>query len=324
MYRIGTLLLAFAAAQVTGQTGSAIIQPNPNSPCTVCWSSSETPTTTPSFVWFTGQTNLTCASIIADVDKNNTLQGSDTCKNNQLAAFQLGCCKSPPYDYCPVCANNGTYSPNNVIPLGSTQQYTCAENLYRVASYNALVQPGNCSDTVIERGSFYCGCPNAQQQCWLCPDQSPVGNPARGDAWVTNSNCQGLEFLFSLYNKQECTNLMTDFGVDYANFCKCPGQQQTAISQECLLCSGGLANPDFTYTSSSDTYQRTCSQAADFAKSIIRQNICDKYMGEVLAKGCKCNSGGPVFQNKNSGAMGMTTALSAAATIALVLKGVLA
>lgn len=325
MLRISVFLLSYLAASVDGQTGEGIVQPDPNLPCTVCWGQ-ETPSTSPDFVWFSAETDMTCESIIADVEAANTTQGTDTCKNSQLASFQLGCCPSPPYEYCDVCPDGGQIARSNDIPFGSTTQYTCAENLYREASYNAIQEPGTCDDTIIRRGAFYCDCPNVEQQCTLCPDGSSPTNPERGDAWVTGSNCEGLEFLFSIYTAEECDGLRNNFGVDFAHFCKCPDyEKDEEIEEECFICSGGLANPSFTYTDPNDNFQRTCSQAADFAKSITRQNTCDTYMQQVLARGCRCNDGGPVFRNPNSsGAEHLTTIFSTGAMIAFVVKGVFA
>lgn len=323
MFRTGALLLSFAAARVNGQTGAGISQPDPNDPCTVCFDS-QTPVTDPTFKYFNQPTETTCQGIIDGVAAASTTQGTETCKNYQLAAFQLGCCGSPPYEYCPVCPDGSDFTRSNEIPFGTAEVTTCAENLYRPASYNGIFKEGICSDTVIQRGAFYCDCPGVEQQCSLCKDGSPPGNPDRGEAWVTNSNCEGLAFLISLFTAEECEGSRDNYGVDFAHFCLCPNHTK-AVEEECSMCEGGIANPDYTYTSEGDAFTRTCAQADDFAKSITRENICMTLMQGVLDKGCKCNSGGPVFKVPDeSGAISLGSTLSAIAMLSLVLKGLLA
>jgi len=308
MFRLSFLLLSFGAIYVNGQTEGAIVQPDPNDPCTVCFVESETPIAEPTFSWFTGEANSTCSEIIASVTSASLLQGDDECKDYQLMAFQIGCCKSPPFEYCPICPDGTDFNRTSIVPIGSSElsNPTCAESWYRLTSYNALFEPGDCSDTVLQRGAFYCGCPNTAQQCYLCPDQQRPTNPERGDAWVTNSNCEGLEFLFSLYNTEECDGIRNDYGVDFAHFCKCPDYVKNETGT-CSLCSGGMANPQFVYTAEGDTFERTCQQAQDFAESITRENICLRFMEEVISKGCQCNDGtGPIFREEGDTSDAMT------------------
>jgi hypothetical protein len=325
MFRCSILLLSFAAVHVSGQTEGSINQPDPNEPCSVCFSG-DAPLIEPTFKWFQGVTDMTCSDIVTAVFDAAILQGNTVCKDYQLRAFQMGCCSSPPYEYCPVCPDGSAFERSNEVPIGtgSGTPPTCAENLYRVASYNALFTPGTCADTVIQRGAFYCGCPNVEQQCFLCPDESNPENPERGDGWVTGSNCEGLEFLFSLYNTEECDGLRNNYGVDFAHFCKCPNYEKTSDAK-CVMCADGLANPNFVYTES--PFTRTCQQAVDFSESITRENICLAQMNDVIAKGCKCNGGsGPTFKEeaKKDGAVGMTASFSMIAAGVLALNTLIA
>jgi hypothetical protein len=327
MFRFSVLFLSFAAVHVNGQTD--ITQPDPNSPCTVCFNG-DAPVTEGGRSWFSGPTEMTCAGIIADVFAADTTQGTQTCKDAQLAAFQLGCCSGPPYEYCEVCPDGSPFTRSNEVPIGSATGTppTCAENLYTPASYRPFFTPGTCADTAIQRGAHYCGCPNVQQQCYLCPDSQKPTNPERGDAWVTGTNCEGIEFLFSLFDANECDGYRNDYGIDFAHFCKCPDHVK-ATEDKCVLCGTGMANPGFVYTTDADPYTRTCSQAATFAESITRENSCMREMGEVIAAGCKCNdNGGPKFtvqsNNGDSGAVGVTASLSMFVAALLALNSVIA
>jgi len=321
-YYLTFLLLALCAMQVKGQTEEAIPQLNATDPCTVCRGINEAVNTNPApaQIWFQGESNVTCSQLIPKVD--GYVQGDEDCQEIQLMAFQLGCCRLPPYDTCDICPDGSDYVRSNTVPVGSSQQAdpTCAVNLYRVASYNALVTPGTCEDTLLQRGAFYCGCPNTTQQCYLCPDQQAPTNPERGDAWLTGSNCDGLAYLFSLYNESECGTTRENWGVDFANFCRCPDYVMNSTGH-CAMCEGGIENPDFVYTGESDPFTRTCQQAQDFAESIFRENICIEQMNAVISKGCVCKGGtGPVFHTDEEGTSAATSAtipLAAAAAASI-------
>merc|ERR1719410_552406 len=90
-------------------------------------------------------------------------------------------------------------------------------------------EEGNCADTFLQRTSHYCGCPGVSHECFLCPDGSPPGNPDRGEAWATNANCRGLEFLMSAFRGDECSTYKEVFGVDFAAFCVCPGVEEPPL-----------------------------------------------------------------------------------------------
>ncbi len=327
MFRSTFLLLAFSALRVNGQTEGAINTLDPNGPCTVCASETETANTDPSFAFFTGSSNFTCGEIISMVSSGSLLQGDDECKDYQLWAFQIGCCASPPFEYCPVCPDGSAFTRSNEIPSGTSTRAnpTCAENQYTLFSHNALFTPGVCSDTLLQRGAFYCGCPDVEQQCFLCPDEQPPTNPERGDAWITNSNCEGLEYLFSLYTADECDGYRNNYGFDFAHFCKCPNHEKQDTGY-CSMCQGGMANPQFTYTSPDDTFQRTCQQAQDFAESFVRESSCIDRMNEVIAKGCQCNDGtGPVFSTEkpasNAVSLRLTSMVFPVVVLSLVVLG---
>jgi hypothetical protein len=219
-----------------------------------------------------------------------------TCMAKQLQHFQYQCCLSAPFGYCTICPDGSEpSSPQNEVPTGEfTQNPTCQEFQYQPNSMTNLIPgyEGKCEDTFLQRTSFYCGCPGVEQQCWLCPDQSTPGNPDRGEAWATNSNCRGLEFLFSAFSAEECPTYPTTFGVNFAAFCLCPGvEEPPADNPECSICNGqAVTNPDLIYTSSNATFERTCAQAEEFARYILNPTACSTLLRDAQIACCPSGS----------------------------------
>lgn len=250
-----------------------------------------------------------------------------TCKSAQLANYQKRCCNGgPPYDYCSICPDGSTPPGlNNGIPTGEfAVDPTCNEFQYQPNSRTNLIpgQEGNCADTFLQRTSFYCGCPNTQQGCFLCPDGAAPGNPDRGDAWATNANCRGLEFLFSAFTADECSVYPNNFGVNFAAFCVCPGvEEPPADNPECSICNGqAVVNPDFVYSAPDATFERKCSQADEFARYITNSRSCDALLQEARVACCPNGSisgletdtkgASSAFTRMNSGMVGLLSGLS--------------
>lgn len=214
--------------------------------------------------------------------KVSGLFGTDNdCKDLQLLNFQYGCCSSPPIEYCSYCSDpNIEPNMDAIVPTGQfADPYSCYDYRVQNEAYLGMFQDGTCDDTFLRRAGHYCGCGPAQvQQCWLCPDQQPPTLPQKTDAWITNANCRGVEYLFSLLTEEECTTLPYTAGADLAIYCGCNGLNQTAIDEQaalyqCNFCEndgGYVTNPDTVYTTSSDPYPKTCQQAEDFARDIIK------------------------------------------------------
>merc|ERR1712014_461708 len=108
-----------------------------------------------------------------------------------------------------------------------------------------MFEDGTCDDTFMRRGGFNCGCGDEQvQQCWLCPDKQPPTKPEKTDAWVTNSKCRGIDFLYSLLTEEECSSFPFTVGVDLSIYCGCNGLNQTEIDEQqelyqCNFCLNG-------------------------------------------------------------------------------------
>lgn len=261
------------------------------------------------------------------------VQSDNSCKDQQLAAYQAGCCRDPPFEYCPVCPD-GTPIPEplNGVPIGTNpaDEPNCREVQYRRETLIGVFEQGTCADTFLQRGSFYCGCPNIEQQCWLCPDKNPPGNPDRGDAFATNSRCRGINYLFSIFNADECATLPDVFGVDLAAFCLCGGLDEESENAEvttdedpyqCSFCEGGgqVVDPDLVYTDESDFFERRCGQAQDYAQYVTTERACTDLF-ERARQTCQCTGGssGAVLLGHSSGlsAMGLAAAVGLAAVLA--------
>jgi len=226
------------------------------------------------------------------------------CQTLQLEAYQKGCCFQPPKgDYCGYCADGSEANMDAIVPEGQfVDGMVCFDYMYRNEAYLGIFEDGTCADTFLQRAGHYCGCPDQKQECWLCPDQAPPNNGGKGDGWVTNSNCRGIEFLFSLLKEDECASFPMDAGVDLAIFCGCGGLNQTEIEEQqeifqCELCRGGgvLLNPSAIYTDgSSDGFVKNCQQADDFARDVVKTPYaCNNpnYFGAAREVCCSTDSG---------------------------------
>ncbi|KAL3924185.1 MAG: hypothetical protein SGILL_001205 [Bacillariaceae sp.] len=241
------------------------------------------------------------------------LDTDSNCQAAQLANYQNRCCPGgPPYNFCPICPD-GSEPPglNNEMPTGEfVQNPTCNEFQFQPNSYTNLIpgEEGNCADTFLQRVSHYCGCPGVQHECFLCPDGSAPGNPDRGEAWATNANCRGLEFLFSAFTADECSVYPDVFGVDFAAFCVCPGVEEPPLDNpECSICNGqAVVNPDFQYASKEDgaTFDRTCAQAENFARYITTELQCGRLLEDARIACCP-NGSIPDLETNTKGAGGL-------------------
>lgn len=256
---------------------------------------------------------------------NGLYQTDSDCKDLQLEGYQLGCCPVPPIQYCEFCADG---SPPDLDGTVWTGQYkdgtTCFDYSYQSEAMIGIFRDGDCSDTFLQRAGHYCGCPNQKQECWLCPDKQPPGRPAKGDAWVTGSDCRGIEYLYSLLKEDECSTFASEAGADLAIYCMCGGLNQTAINDQaelftCNLCENGgkVTNPNFVYTTDG-AFAKTCGQAEKFAKNVIKTPAaCNsaRYFGEAREK-CACPERDPPPSGARRPSVSSLWSVLAGATVA--------
>jgi len=235
--------------------------------------------------------------------RTNGLYETDTdCQDLHLEAYQIGCCLAPPKGYCGYCADGSEPNFDGIIPTGD---YVGGENCFDYAYQNkaliGMFSDGSCDDTFMRRAGYYCDCPNQKQECWLCPDGNSPSKPGAGEPWVTDSNCRGIEYIFSLLTEDECESFPMDAGADLAIYCGCGGLNQTEIAAQqeifqCELCRNGgfVIDPDATYTTvGEDKFSKTCQQADDFARDIIKTPYgCNnqRYFGDAREFCCSNGS----------------------------------
>jgi hypothetical protein len=282
--------------------------------CTSCWKE-DTFILEPTFIFFANATKL-CTAVLDDMNAlaaDGILDASGDCKNAQLEAFQLGCCPRAPKLYCTICPDGTPHERLTVVPInGDANDPSCEVSQVREASLNGFFETGSCPDTILQRGAFYCGCPNTEQQCFLCPNGGEPPNKRKVDAYQTESNCQGNDYLFSLFTADECTNVLPNQGIDFSAFCECPGYVMPESDYVCDLCPEGEYVPNLSkvHTATDAAYERTCGQAQDFTEFVINPIICDQNMEEAR-EACCVPSGA-------TSAMGTALSLMLAVGIVLV------
>lgn len=256
---------------------------------------------------------------------NGLFQTDFDCQDIQLEAYQKGCCITPPLDHCDYCADGSPYNPDLKVPSGQfVGGESCFDYKYANSAHLAMFDDGTCDDTFMRRAGHYCGCPQQKQECWLCPDKNPPKNPGKVDAWLSNSNCRGIEFLFSLLTEEECSyesGLPYNLGGDLAIYCGCGGLDEEAIAKkkeefQCELCRNGsfMINPDMIYTDGNSKFNKSCQQAEDFARDIIMTPAgCNDNFDD--ARAVCCTGGGSEAETVQFRSLGI---FLAAAVLALV------
>lgn len=232
----------------------------------------------------------TCAGLTADAANLDDSQAE--CGDLQLTAYQVGCCVRPPYQHCTICPDGSDIIRTNIIPIGAGIDPTCAEGNFRDSLYLAPLQIGDCADTFLRRSAHYCGCPNTEQECFLCPDQSA---PEKNDAEISyayNTRCTGVEWIFSLYDAEECVDTPLIYGFDAAAFCECPNYESD-FDYVCEVCPGGGYVKDRTVVYLDDPFLGTftCGDAEDNDEFFTREGTCSGVL-EYARGNCTCVSSG--------------------------------
>lgn len=305
-----TYFCSFALAALSLATITTTTNAQANQLCTICANGDD--------MMEARRNTPTCKDL--PFRTNGMFETDYDCKDIQLEAYQVGCCPNPPINHCTYCADGSDFDADGIVPNGQfVDGQSCFDYSYQNQGYIGMFEDGKCEDTFLQRAGHYCGCPDQEQECNLCPDGNPPGNPGKGDDWVTGSNCRGIEFLFSLFKEDECGTFPLEAGADLAIFCGCGGLNQQEIEEQkelfqCELCrsnEGVVTDPDQVYTRSglSDGlseggFTKTCGQADEFAREIIKTPYgCNNndYFG--LARDVCCSKG-------NSGGAGLVASRS--------------
>jgi hypothetical protein len=267
--KLSTFLLFILSARVDRADSQA---------CTFCFEDNDEAGT----VRFTGEA-VTCPELRDQWTQINAVDSDPECKNLQLYAFQIGCCLNPPTLYCDICPDGQEFVRENRVELGNADNPTCAELEYRPSQLVGVFEPGVCEDTFLRRSASYCGCPDVEQECFICPDGSEVGNSRREDKWLTMGDCASNAYLFSTFKADECDPLL--LGVDFAAYCLCPDVPTPEVI--CELCPGGeVVDTDFLYDEANT--DATCGQLENFAVFVTNEARCDTVIPAAAKDGCKC------------------------------------
>ena len=273
MFRFRSILLALLAVN------------SANAQCNICADvdlQQETETQVPLM-----QSDKTCDTLKSEV--SGLADGSDECGNKQLEAYQIGCCTRPPFFHCTICPDGSDHERQNVIPLGTgARDPTCAEGQFRANLFLAPFEIGNCEDTFARRSAHYCGCPGVTQDCTLCPDGAAPLKTDDEIAFAFNNNCNGVQYLYSLFSSQDCVDVPLTYGFDGAAFCRCPNYSAQE-DFECSLCGEGKVVPDRSKIWTGSNIEWTCGQAEDNAKYFNRQSSCDDLLATAREE-CGCVS----------------------------------
>jgi hypothetical protein len=226
------------------------------------------------------------------------------CIEFQLEGYQTGCCNQVDPDGCGVCPDGSPVGADYTVPTEGSEDPApeeCEGYAFQPYANNGIFIPGSCADTRAQRSAFYCACPGARQEVWLCPDQQPPGRRRRGD-FTRSQNCGQTEYLFSIFKADEVTDINTDFGFHFQSWCECPGVI-LENSYDCGFCPDGQGikegfhNKVFNEeTAAVDIngkydYRRTCAQVADFTRYVTADFQCSNANVETARLFCCAASG---------------------------------
>lgn len=233
------------------------------------------------------QTNMTCADVQAQITALDTTDDDTACLDLQLTNYQIGCCAKPPFLHCSICPDGSEKVRSNMIPIGSGNDPTCAEGQFRENLFLAPFEIGTCEDTFLRRSAHYCGCQGVEQECTLCPNGE---SPERTDnelVFAFNTPCAGVEWIFSLFDEQSCTDVPLTYGFDAAAFCECPGYEPE-YDYDCTLCKEGDVVSDRSLVWSDTVFGSwSCGQAEDFAQYFLREGTCSSLL-DAAREQCEC------------------------------------
>jgi hypothetical protein len=109
--------------------------------------------------------------------------GTAECGLGQLENYQEGCCEEAPRGVCTLCPDGASFNAATVVPNFDPDDgdQSCADLNGKLAFLDYVVEGGTCEDTWLQRSAAWCGCPDIERQCFLCPDGSKPPNPTLVD-----------------------------------------------------------------------------------------------------------------------------------------------
>lgn len=184
-----------------------------------------------------GNGDISCYDLYRQLE-NVYDNSSDKCKTIQLSAFQSKCCDETyvPDNVCTLCPSGLPYKTGIVIP-GSQgrRELTCADITTEASFLDYIINPGQCSDTFLQRSAAWCQCPGTSVECTLCPDGIAPPNPYKKERVLFGWDCKSFEYVTSLLSKSECSMASELLEFDAAAFC-CPNEFVSPPGV-CSLCS---------------------------------------------------------------------------------------
>jgi hypothetical protein len=166
-----------------------------------------------------------------------------------------------------------------------------------------------------QRSASWCGCPNVERQCYLCPDGSKPPNPTLVDPVYYGWNCAAFDFVSSYFSEDECEGLVEDiYEFDAPSFCGCPN---TSIPDVCDFCPDGqeLIKPDLRL-GSSEAF--TCRELALSTKYIPVLSTCIGVLTSYREKGYMEDCCGVPLWKQNTSPATTVTPFSSRAFITIL------
>jgi hypothetical protein len=264
MMKTSSLLLLLMTPQLLLLVGLSYAQSQ--NECSACADSEEDPS---AFDDPRGaEDGPTCKDLVENAAR--LTDGSQECQENQLATFQLGCCVSPPQQFCSLCRDGRPgFDSTRTIPrdVSESVEFTC-EN---VAILDRFVQEyigtaGECQTTLLARSAYWCGCPEAVQEAAPCQLLCNNGNSPTDlnlSDPVTGKTCARFQYEYSLLTSNECARASTYIGFDATSFCCTDVEPE----DNCPICPFGqkLMDPN-TVVTTEFFGEVTCGDIAEYAR----------------------------------------------------------
>lgn len=223
--------------------------------------------------------------------------GTADCTNAQLRNFQRKCCEKPPRGICSLCPDGSSYDPDAMVPSFDPRkgELSCTDLNVDPSFLDFLFEDGTCSDTLLQRSAAWCGCPDVERSCYLCPDGSRPPNPTLVDPVYYGWNCASFDFVSSYFSEDECKNLVEDvFEFDAPSWCGCPN---VPVPSVCRLCPVGqqIVQPHEVLARGF-----TCQELALSTRYIGSQSPCDRVLTSYQSKGYIDTCCGPISSSAAS------------------------